>query len=191
MKILLDLFFTFFKIGLFTFGGGYAMLSVIEHACVEKKKWLTHEEMMDVTVIGESTPGPISINCASYVGYQQAGFLGSLMATLGVIVPSFVIIYAISKFLNNFLEITVVANAFRGIKIAVGLLIVNVGFNMLQKMQKKPLSVGILVCACAVMLCINIFAWNFSSVVLMLLMGALSIGVCAVKNIRQKGGAEG
>ena len=188
MNILLDLFLTFFKIGLFTFGGGYAMISVIDHTCVEKKKWLTNDEMMDVTVIGESTPGPISINCASYVGYQQAGVLGSLVATIGVIVPSFVIIYVISMFLNNFLELTVVANAFKGIKIAVGLLIVSVSFNMLKKMKKTALSVGIFVCACTVMMCVNIFSWNFSSVVLMLLAGVVSLSVCGIRNIFKKGG---
>ncbi len=189
MNLLLDLFLTFFKIGLFTFGGGYAMISVIDYNCVEKKKWITNEEMMDVTVIAESTPGPISINCASFVGYKQAGILGAVMATLGVIVPSFIIIYIISMFLNNFLELTVVANAFRGIKIAVGLLIVSAGYNMLKKMEKKALSMGILVCACVLMLCADIFAWNFSSVALMLLAGVVSLSVFMIRNAR-KGGDE-
>ena len=90
--LLLDLFLTFMKIGLFTFGGGYAMISIIENECVEIKKWITHEEMMNITVIAESTPGPIAINCATFVGYKQKGLLGGIMATLGVVVPSFVII---------------------------------------------------------------------------------------------------
>jgi hypothetical protein len=80
--ILLDLFLTFAKIGAFTFGGGYAMISVIDSICVDKKKWITHDEMMDVTVIAESTPGPISVNCATFVGFKQAGWLGGVMATL-------------------------------------------------------------------------------------------------------------
>ena len=83
MNILLDLFLTFAKIGLFTFGGGYAMISMIENNCVERKKWISHDEMMNVTVIAESTPGPIAINCATFTGYKQAGFVGSLAATIG------------------------------------------------------------------------------------------------------------
>ena len=90
--MILTLFFTFIKIGLFTFGGGYAMIPIIENICVERKKWITHEEMMDVTVIAESTPGPIAINCATYVGYKQKGIWGAIAATLGVVLPSFIII---------------------------------------------------------------------------------------------------
>ena len=90
--MLLDLFLTFAKVGLFTFGGGYAMLSVIEDICVEKKQWITHDEMMNVTVIAESTPGPIAINCATFVGQKKAGLKGALAATLGVILPSFLVI---------------------------------------------------------------------------------------------------
>ena len=93
MSILMELFFTFVKIGLFTFGGGYAMISMIENNCVEKKAWITHDEMMDVTVIAESTPGPIAINCATFTGYKKAGFLGALVATLGIVVPSFIVIF--------------------------------------------------------------------------------------------------
>ena len=92
MKILFELFYTFFKIGLFTFGGGYAMISLIENTCVEKKAWITHDEMMDITVIAESTPGPIAINCATFVGFRQKGFLGALVATLGIILPIYTII---------------------------------------------------------------------------------------------------
>ena len=130
--MLIDLFFTFAKIGMFTFGGGYAMISLIENTCVENKKWITHDEMMTVTVIAESTPGPIAINCATYVGYKKGKLPGAIVATLGMVLPSFVIIYLISKFLNHFLEITWVANAFKGIKIAVGILVVDVAIKMLK-----------------------------------------------------------
>ena len=140
MSILMELFFTFVKIGLFTFGGGYAMISMIENNCVEKKAWITHDEMMDVTVIAESTPGPIAINCATFTGYKKAGFLGALVATLGIVVPSFIVIFLISMFLDNFLEITIVANAFKGIKVGVGLLILDAAITMINKMQKKKLS---------------------------------------------------
>ena len=140
MHILLDLFLTFAKIGLFTFGGGYAMISVIENICVERKRWITHDEMMNVTVIAESTPGPIAINCATFTGYRQAGFAGALAATLGIIVPSFAIIWLISMFLDNFLELTLIANAFKGIKIAVGILILDAAMNMMKKMPKKKMA---------------------------------------------------
>ena len=113
MNLLLNLFLTFAKIGLFTFGGGYAMLAMIENICVERKKWITHDEMMNITVIAESTPGPIAINCATFTGYKKAGFAGALSATLGMIVPSFTIIYLISMFLDNFLQLTIIANAFK------------------------------------------------------------------------------
>ena len=91
-RTMLDLFLTFFKIGLFTFGGGYAMIPMIENICVERNKWITHEDMMHVTVIAESTPGPVAINCATFVGFRQAGFPGAMAATLGVVVPSFLVI---------------------------------------------------------------------------------------------------
>ena len=110
MNIILDLFLTFAKIGLFTFGGGYAMISLIENACVEKKQWITHDEMMDVTVIAESTPGPIAINCATFVGYKQKGLIGAIASTIGVVLPSFCIIFVISMLLDNFLEIAVDAS---------------------------------------------------------------------------------
>ena len=134
-----ELFSTFFRIGLFTFGGGYAMIALIEDICVERKKWITHDEMVRITVIAESTPGPIAINCATFVGMKEKGFWGAVAATVGVVVPSFLIIYGISVFLDGLLVIPVIANAFRGIKLAVGLLIVQAGLNMLKKMPKKPL----------------------------------------------------
>ena len=96
MNALFELFLTFAKIGLFTFGGGYAMIGMIEHECVERKQWMTSDEMMNMTVIAESTPGPIAINCATFAGYKRAGFFGALAATIGMVVPSFVIIFCIS-----------------------------------------------------------------------------------------------
>ena len=140
MNILLDLFLTFAKIGLFTFGGGYAMISLIENSCVEKKGWITHDEMMNVTVIAESTPGPIAINCATFVGYKQKGMIGAIAATIGMVLPSFSIIFLISMFLDNFLEIVWIAHAFMGVKIAVGILILDAAIKMIRKMQKKPIN---------------------------------------------------
>ena len=175
--LILTLFLTFLKIGLFTFGGGYAMIPLIENICVEKKKWISHEDMMNVTVIAESTPGPIAINCATFVGYRQKGFLGAIAATLGVVLPSFAIISLIAAFLDNFLEITWVASAFRGIRIAVGILILDAAFRMLKKMPKKAFPYTILITAFVAMMLINIFAWNFSSIFLMLIAGVISLVV--------------
>lgn len=189
MSILLDLFLTFAKIGLFTFGGGYAMISMIENACVGKKQWITHDDMMNVTVIAESTPGPIAINCATFVGYRQKGFVGALFATLGIVLPSFVIIYLISMFLDNFLEITLIANAFKGIKIAVGILILDAAITMIKKMHKKLVPRVIMVCSLMAMLLINIFSLNFSSISLMLAAAVVSLAIFLIQGApAQKGG---
>lgn len=164
------------------------MIALIENSCVEKKKWITHDEMMDVTVIAESTPGPIAINCATFVGYKQRGFLGALVATIGIILPSFCIIFLISRFLDNFLEITWIANAFQGIKIAVGILIVDAAVKMISKMQKKKLPRAIMVCACVVMLVIDFLALHVSSIVLMLIAAVFSLVIYLIKG---KPGKEG
>ena len=190
MKVLLDLFLTFAKIGLFTFGGGYAMISIIEDNCVERKQWITHDEMMNITVIAESTPGPIALNCATFTGYKKAGILGALVATLGMIVPSFSVIYLISKFLDNFLEFTIIANAFKGIKIAVGILILDAAITMIKKMKKAKQSVIIMICSCLVMLCVNVFAWNFSSISLMLIVAVVSLVLHAGSKMHERKGGE-
>ena len=175
--MLLSLFLTFFRIGALTFGGGYAMIAVIENICVERKKWITHEDLVNVTVIAESTPGPVAINCATFVGYRQKGIAGAAAATLGVVLPSFIIIWLISLFLDRFLEIAWVANAFRGIRVAVGLLIIDVGVRMARKMLKEPLRIIILACALIAMLLISAFAWNVSMIVLLLAAAAVSLAV--------------
>jgi chromate transporter len=175
---------------LFTFGGGYAMISIIEDACVEKKKWISHDEMMNITVVAESTPGPIAINCATFVGYKQKGFAGAVLATIGMVLPSFVIIYLISLFLDNFLEITIIANAFKGIKLAVGILILDAAIKMIKKMQKKPIPRTIMISATVIMLLINIFSLKFSSVALMLIFGIISLVIFIVKGNGRKAGKQ-
>lgn len=184
MKKLLDLFLIFAKIGLFTFGGGYAMISVIEYNCVEQRQWITHDEMMNMTVIAESTPGPIAINCATFTGYKRAGVPGAIAATVGMVFPSFVIIYLISLFLDGFLELAVVANAFRGIKVAVGILIVDAAISMLKKMEKGKLPRAIMICSCVAMLLVNMFSWNFSTISLMLIAASVSLACFAVNKAR-------
>jgi chromate transporter len=175
---------------MFTFGGGYAMISLIENTCVENKKWITHDEMMTVTVIAESTPGPIAINCATYVGYKKGKLSGAIAATLGMVLPSFIIIFLISKFLNHFLEITWVANAFKGIKIAVGILIVDAAIKMFKKMKKASMQIAMLGFAVVSMVLINVFALNISSMVLMLVAALTGIIVFVVKHSTGKEHAE-
>ena len=173
--MLWNLFLTFFRIGAFTFGGGYAMISVIENICVEKKHWITHEDLVNVTVIAVSTPGPVAINCATFVGYKQKGLLGSIAATLGVVLPSFIIIWAISMFLERFLEIAWVASAFRGVRVAVGLLILDVGIRMAKKMPKEPIRIILLIAALVLMVLINLLNWKISTIVLLLCAAAVSL----------------
>ena len=189
MNILLDLFLTFAKVGLFTFGGGYAMISLIENSCVEKKGWITHDEMMNVTVIAESTPGPIAINCATFVGYKQKGLIGAIAATIGLVLPSFSIIFLISMFLDNFLEIAWIAHAFMGIKIAVGILILDAAIKMIRKMQKKPIPLTIMACAFLAMLLIDIFALHVSSITLMLIAAVISLAIFLTRRNTVKAGA--
>ena len=189
MNLLFDLFLSFSKIGMFTFGGGYAMLALIEDTCVQKKQWITHDEMMNITVIAESTPGPIAINCATYVGYKHKGLAGAVLATIGVILPSFCIIFAISKFLDNFLEITWVAHAFEGIKIAVGILILDAALKMFKKIQKKTITIAIMLCTFSVMLLCDLFSVRISSIILMLAAGFISLLIFMAGKPAAKGGA--
>ena len=186
MPIFIELFLTFAKIGLFTFGGGYAMLSIIENICVEKKNWITHDEMMNIAVIAESTPGPVAINCATYVGYKKGKLPGAILATLGVTIPSFVIIFVISMFLEGFLEITWIAHAFQGIKIAVGILILDAAIRMIRKMEKKPLQIGILLASFVVIMLINVLKLHLSSIVVMLTAALVSLAFFLAEKSRRK-----
>lgn len=186
-----ELLLTFMKIGLFTFGGGYAMIPMIEDNCVEKKKWISHDDMMNITVIAESTPGPIAINCATFVGYRQAGILGALISTLGIVLPSFVVIYTISMFLDDFLEITVIANAFKGINIAVGILILDAAFTMVKKMRKTVLAYAFMIGAFVCMLFVNIYSWRFSSIKLMLIAASVSLILFLTGGEPKQKGGEG
>lgn len=151
------------------------MIPLIERACVEEKEWITHDDMMNITVLAESTPGPVALNCATFVGYKQKGVVGSIIATIGMILPSFVIIFLIAKLLDNFLAITWIANAFKGIKLAVGILILDAAIKMIKKMKNKILPRIILICATIAMLAINIFSLNFSTIFMMLIAGAISL----------------
>lgn len=177
LKQYVSLFFTLLKIGLFTFGGGYAMLSLLESELVERKKWLEHEEFMDIVVIAESTPGPIAINSATYVGYKRAGVLGAAAATTGVCVPSFVIIYLISLFFDRFMQLQLVAAAFKGIQVCVVYLIFSAGMKMFKKMDRSPLSMVLMGMTMVCLVTLSLFAIRFSTI-FYILIGA-AIGLCA------------
>ena len=172
---LLDLFFTFFKLGLFTFGGGYAMIANIREIVLEKKNWLTEEDLFRIITIAESTPGPIAINLATYVGYQKRGVLGSACATFGVVLPSFVIIYLISFALEPFMKNPYVAGAFDGIKCAVAFLIIRAGWGMMKKLEKKPLPMVMLVLTVGLMLTFEFLTLKISTVVLILAGGIIGM----------------
>lgn len=137
---LLKLFTTFFKIGLFTFGGGYAMIPLIQRETVEKQKWISDDDILEVIAIAESTPGPIAINSATFIGYKVAGILGSAFATFGLVLPSFIIIFIISTVLKQFQDIAVVQYAFFGIRAGVLALVIKAFWNMYLKMPKIGLS---------------------------------------------------
>ena len=191
MGILYELFYIFAKIGLFTFGGGYAMISIIENICVERKGWISQDEMMNMTVIAESTPGPIAINCATYVGYKMAGVAGATVATFGMVVPSFVVIFVISKFLDDFLKFTVIAHAFQGIKIAVGLIIFEAAVRMIKKMSKKVFPKVVVACSFVTMMAVNVFSLKFSSITLMIMVGMISFLIYKTQEkIKNRGGAD-
>jgi chromate transporter len=166
---------TFFKIGLFTFGGGYAMIGIIENECVEKNKWITDEEMSTILAIAESTPGPISVNCATYTGYRQAKLLGAFVATLGLVLPSVIIIYVIALYFHDILEISYIAKAFQGIKIGVGVLIIQAGINMYLKLEQNKTNFLYMIFSCIFLLTINIFSITFSTVYLILFTGTLHV----------------
>lgn len=179
IKTWLSLFLAFFKIGLFTFGGGYAMIAIIERELVEKKKWLEHEEYMDVVAIAESTPGPIAINSATYIGYKIGGVIGSFFATLGVVLPSFIIIVLISLFYDKFIKIQFVKYAFNGIQACVAYLILSAGLKMFKKLKKTALNVIMFsLTFVAILLFTFVFPHIEISSILYILVGGL-IGVVA------------
>ena len=187
---LLLLYFEFFKTGLFAVGGGLATLPFL-YDMSDRLGWFTHQDLSNLIAISESTPGPIGVNAATYVGFLTAGPLGSLLATLGLMTPSVIIILLIAQVLDNFLAIPLIAHAFGGIKLAVGLLILDAGLNMMRKMKKKLLPRLIVLLSCAAMLAVNLFAWNFSSVTLMLAAGAVGLVCFLAGGEGRRGGGGG
>ena len=175
VKSLETLFFTFFKIGLFTFGGGYAMIALLEEEFIQRRKWLDKDEFLDMTAIAESTPGPVAINSATYLGYKLAKIPGAATATVAVCLPSFLIIYAISLFFEQFTQLTVIANAFKGIQVCVIYLIFSAGVQMLKALDKSPFATGVLAAVMLVMVGLSLAGVSVSSILLILLSGAAGV----------------
>lgn len=175
LSVYTTLFWTFFKIGLFTFGGGYAMIPLIQAEIAERKKWMRSEEILDIVIIAESTPGPISVNAATYVGFKVSGFWGAFFATLGLVLPSLGIIFGISLFFNDFLRFSLVQSAFKGIEIAVAILIFNAGLGLLKILKRDAYSVLALVVVFILMMLIDVFMIEFSSILLMVAGAAIGL----------------
>ena len=190
LKSLLKLFLSMFKIGLFTFGGGYAMISILENEFVTNKHWLGQDEFMDLVTVAESTPGPIAINCSTYIGYKTEKLAGAIVSTLGMVLPSFTIIYLISLFFNHFLAITWVASAFKGIKACVIFLIFSAGLKMLKKMKKTRFTVAVASVTFVCMLSFSLCAVSFSSIFYILISGSLGLFIYALNNTKGTKGGE-
>jgi len=180
-KLALELFWEFFKIGMFTFGGGLAMIALIAREVVENKKWITDKEMGDIVIVAESTPGPIAVNTATYVGYKTAGILGSIFATLGVVLPSLIIVSVIYVFFDLFKGNKWFNAAFRGIRSAVIVLLFNAVLKLFKIMERNPFTI---VATCIVFL-VTLFT-DFNSIYLILIGGVLGIIYFVVKAKRAK-----
>ena len=186
IKLLFELFFTMFKIGFIAFGGGYAIVALLENELISKKKWTTHEEFMDMVGIAESTPGPIAINSATYIGYKKAGILGSLMATLGVCTPCFILMYIVSIFYNFFMANAFIAAAFKGIQVCVIYLIANAGMKLFKNIQKNLLTILTLLITSICIVTFNVLNISFSSIWYIVIFGILNVFLTTISNILKK-----
>ena len=187
MGILLSIFLSMLKIGCFAFGGGYAIIALLENEFVSKRNWIDHDEFLDVVAIAESTPGPIAINVATYIGYKLKGFVGAVVATVGMCLPSFVIMYLVSLFYEQFMEITLVRAAFKGIQICVVYLIASAGLKMLKKMKKTPQNIIVFSVTCVGMILCTLFDVHISSVWFILAAGILGLSIFFIKKDKAKG----
>ena len=188
-KDILVLFLVFLKLGLFSFGGGTTMLTLLHDELVEKRKWIDKDELMEMTAISESTPGPIAINLATYLGYSRGGFLGALFATLGVVLPPFAIMFAISMFFQNLLSYEVVKYAFMGIKCGVVFLLCKVAITLLKGNRKDWVAVIIFSVVTTLMVVFTIFAVSFSAIYFILIgavIGLLVYGLIPYKKEQKK-----
>ncbi len=173
MKVLFQLYIAWFKMGLFTFGGGYAMLPMIQKEVIERYKWATEDEIMEYYAIGQCTPGIIAVNTATFVGYYQKGIIGGIVATLGVVTPSFIIISLIAALISNFMEIELVQHALKGINVAVCVLM----FTAIQNLWKKSIKNIASFTIFAVALVLALFT-DLSTVYLVILAAVLGVVFC-------------
>lgn len=180
------LFWDFLKIGAFTFGGGYAMIHLLERQFVARRKWLDREEFLDMVAVAESTPGPVAVNSATYIGYKVDGVIGALSATVAVCLPSFVIIYLISLFLDQFLALTYVAYAFKGIQVCVVYLILSAAWKLWTSMEKNWMNVSILTAVGIAMISFSVFAVDVSSILYIIICGVIGIAVYGMKCMRKE-----
>ncbi len=162
------------------------MIAIIQREIVEKKKWIEQEEFLDMIAIAESTPGPVAINSATYIGYKVGGVLGSTFATLGVVLPSFIIIFLISLVFNQFLSLTWVQYAFRGIQACVAFLILSAGFKMLKSLKKTAFNLLISIITVICLVGISIFAVDFSTIFFVLIGGVLGLVVYFISLIKNR-----
>lgn len=182
----LTLFLTFLKIGAFTFGGGYAMVALLESEFIYKKKWIEKDDFLNMIAIAESTPGPMAVNSATYIGYHVAGFYGTTAATLAVCIPSFIVIYCISLFFNQFLSLHYITCAFKGIQVCVVYLILTAGIRMLKNLERNLFNTLIILIVTIIMVIFSITATSFSSIYYILICGGVGVIVYFFKkNIQQ------
>lgn len=181
MKTNLKLWAIMFKIGLFTFGGGYAMIALLENEFVSKRKWLDKDEFLDMVAIAESTPGPVAINAATYLGYKMNGVFGSVFATIGVCIPSFAIIYIISLFLDAFLANVYVSYAFKGIQVCVVYLIMSAGIRLFKGLEKNLFNMVIVCLVILALVASSLMSARFSTIAIILICGGLGIVSYLVK----------
>ena len=186
MRKMLTLFLTFLKIGAFTFGGGYAMIALLENEFIEKKGWLDRDEFLDMAAIAESTPGPVAINSATYIGYKIGGIAGAALSTLAVSLPSFVIIYIISLFFDRFLSLRYVTYAFHGIQACVVYLIFSAGLRMIDGLDKSAMNKAIIALVMTAMVLFSALAVSFSSIFYILICGVIGLAVEGIRRRRRQ-----
>ena len=183
----MTLFLQLFKIGLFAFGGGYTIIALLDDEFVKKRQWIDHDEFMSVLAIAESTPGPIAINVATYIGYKLTGWIGSIITTFAVVLPAFSLMYIVSIFYDSFMANPIIAAAFKGVQVCVVYVIGMAGVRMLKKMKKKPLNWVILVATIALMICLNLMGMRISSILYILASGFIGLGVYFAQNWKNRG----
>ena len=184
MKKLIELFLTMLKIGIFTFGGGYSMIAFLESELVEKKKWIERDDFLNMIAIAESTPGPVAINSATYIGYKMSGVLGSILCTLGVVLPAFIIMFIISLYFDQFLKLKYISYAFKGIQIGVIYLILRAGIRFYKNLDKSLFNTIMIFLVMSFMILFSILSINFSSIYFIVISGFIGMIILNKKEVK-------